>query len=119
MTAMLSRPIRRHEVSRTVREQAVAMGVDPFVAGTTSISDLRAVIAAAAQIRIVDDVDVPDAPRIGRPLTPLQRMEIEGFTPDEIASVLTFVTGKHTDSAWVSADGFTPLDHYTGGGDAA
>ncbi len=96
------------------------MGVDPFVAGTTSIDDLRAVIAAAAQIRIVEDVDRPDAPRLGRTLTPLQRMENEGFTEDEIASVLTFATGRVHEVAG-SADGFTPLDYYHGpyGGDAA
>jgi len=107
-----------YETARRMRERAVEVGIDPFVAGTTPVDDLAAVIRLAPQLRLVEDADLDSVPRIGVPLTPLQRMENSGMTADEIASVLTFARGSHVETDWPSADHFTPLDYYDGG-DAA
>lgn len=127
MTAILPRRPRRttrHETARTLRERAIAAGVDPFVAGTTPADDLRAVIAAAPTLRLVDDVETPDVPRLGaRRLTWAEQMEAEGFTPDEVASVRTFARGELVATTFASADDRTPWDErggdYYDGGDAA
>lgn len=63
-----------------VRERAVRVGVNPRVARMTSMADLEAVIAVAPQLKLaVSRIDV---------------MRGEGFSEDEIASVLTFVRGE-------------------------
>lgn len=120
MTILAPRPVRRSEQARRLRERAIAVGIDPFVAGTTAADDLAAVIRLAPQLRLVHDADLAelDTPRIGSPLTPLQRMENSGMTRDEIASVLTFARGMHVESSWVSADGYTPWDEFDGPGAA-
>lgn len=120
MTILAPRPVKRSEQARRLRERAIAVGVDPFVAGTTAADDLAAVIRLAPQLRLVHDADLDalDTPRLGVPLTPIQRMESEGFTPDEIASVLTFTRGMHIESGCLGADNYGPWDEYTPDGAA-
>lgn len=60
--------------------------------------------------------NITDTPRLGaQRLHPVTRMENEGFSPDEIASVLTFVTRRHVEPRVLGADSYTPMDEYTGG----
>ncbi len=121
MTPILAaRPTKAYQQRRHTRERAIAAGIDPFVAGTTSTEDLEAILAAAPVLRIVPNADLAelDTPRLGVPLTPLQRLENSGMTDDEIASVLTFARNTHVESSWISADGYTPWDTFDGG-DAA
>ena len=111
-------PPRKRRTHRELRAAAITAGIHPVLAETTRYSDLMALIAAAPQLALVVDADLPDSPRLGIPLTPLQRMQNSGMTYDEIASVLTFTRGIHTESEWVSADEYTPWDEFDGPGAA-
>lgn len=62
-TIVPRRQPKPYQTARRMREAAVEAGIDPFIAGTTPTDDLRAVIAAAPQLRLVLDVD--DVPRLG------------------------------------------------------
>jgi hypothetical protein len=81
-----------------IREQAVRVGVHPRVAGRESVCDLRAVIAIAPQLKLaVSRIDL---------------MRDEGFGEDEIASLLTFTTGRLVEPTSLGGEAYQPGDEY-------
>jgi len=119
-TILTPRPAPRR-TSRSLREEAIQAGVDPFIAGTTAPDDLAAIIRFAPQLRLVEDADLDTVPRLGIPFDPYEE------APDEAASTRYFKERRSNPDAmpdiasldWIGANEYTPFDEYTGPGSAA
>lgn len=94
-----------YRISQLQRQRLLELGVEPWRVTACHDANLAALAQEAydRRVRLVDDVDelsgddvMELVPRLGASrLDPIDvRMRREGCTEDEIASVLTFVTGR-------------------------
>lgn len=113
-----TRTKRPYRTAQRMRRELIARGIEPWRVSATPTDALDELDATYPPLQLVFDVDAEDAKvREIAPRLAWHRPMALDESPDEYASVLTFLSGKLVEPANV-ADARTPWDEYVPDGAA-
>lgn len=109
---------RTYRSAQAMRRELIARGIPAWQVTSTSTDNLDELDRAYPPLRLVEDIEAYDAKVLDLcPRLAWHRPQADDESPDEYASVLTFLAGKLVEPANV-ADARTPWDEFTPGGAA-